>query len=68
MTRLGDFWKFLPTSFLKKVAQIFGDLFANFENHHHCLIQTTVAAFWANFENLGNFLFVASGHTVWEGY
>ena len=48
MTRLGDFWKFLTTSFLKKVAQIFGDLFANFENHHHCLIQTSAAAFWAN--------------------
>ena len=32
VTWLGDFWKFLGTNFLSKVAQIFGDFLDHFEN------------------------------------
>ena len=34
VTKLGDFWKFLVTNLLAKVAQIFGDLLCYFERHH----------------------------------
>ena len=29
--RFGDFWKFLTTIFVLKVAQIFGDIFSSYE-------------------------------------
>ena len=29
VTRLGDYWKFLPNIFIAKVAQIFDDFLAN---------------------------------------
>ena len=32
VTRLSDFWKFLPTNFLTKEPQIFGDFLDNLEN------------------------------------
>ena len=34
VTRLGDFWKFLVTEFLSKVAQMLGDFWSSFESHH----------------------------------
>ena len=34
VTRLGDFVNFMVTNFATKVAQMFGDFWDSFENHH----------------------------------
>ena len=34
VTRLGDFWKFLVTKSLTKVAQMYGNYWGYFEKHH----------------------------------
>ena len=34
VTRLGDFWKFLATNLLTKVAQNIGDFLGYFEKEH----------------------------------
>ena len=34
VTRLGDFWKLMPTNFLTKVAQIFGNFLGYCEKHY----------------------------------
>ena len=59
MTRLGDFWKFLVTNFLTKVAQMYVDFLGYFENFQFHFL-TTVVTFWAT---LGLLNISASGHT-----
>ena len=56
MTRLGDFWKFMRTKFLAKVAQIFINIldkylatFLDKCEKWHVLCQTDVYTFWAKF-------------------
>ena len=44
VTRLGDFWKFLVTKFLAKVAQIIGNFLGNFEKPHS-YVKTAVASY-----------------------
>ena len=48
VTRLGDFWNFLVTNFIKKIAQMFGDFLG--ELWKQLLFKTN---WWAYF--LGNF-------------
>ena len=50
MTRLGDFWKFSATTFIAKVAQLFGKLFGHFEKQHYCVhIFGNFWRYWAAF-------------------
>ena len=46
VTRLGDFWKFLVTNFITRVAKMFGDLLGYFERF---LSKSAVKTFWAIF-------------------
>ena len=39
VTRLGNFWNFLATNFILKVAQMFGDFLGTCENH--CYVSQT---------------------------
>ena len=48
VTRLGEFWNFLVTNFITKVAQMFGDILGSCENHRF-LSRTGEATFWAFF-------------------
>ena len=61
--QIGQFWKFLVTNFLSNIAQMFGDVLGNLENHHF-LSQAAVTYFWATFEkNWASFL-PTSSHTA----
>ena len=62
VTRLGNFWKFLVTNFLTKVAQIYRRLFRIFENNNF-QVKTAVASFCPTFSKIGLLLISASGHT-----
>ena len=54
VTRLGDFWKFLETKLLTKVAQNVGNFLGYFENQNHV---TTAASIFGQFlEKIGYFL------------
>ena len=56
VTRFVEFWKFLVTNFLTKVAQIFGNLGGYFGNHDF-LMKNYCWLFWDNFlKILGYFL------------
>ena len=48
MTRLGDFWKFLTTNFLTKVAQKFRDILASWESS--TFLEKTAANSFAKIE------------------
>ena len=48
VTRLGNFWKFLATDFLRKVSQLFNNFRGYFENII-LKVKTAVSTFWATF-------------------
>ena len=57
VTRLGDFWKFLVTNFITKVAKVLGD-FLGFLERQHFKVNNAVVTFWVNFWlNFGYFKF-----------
>ena len=62
MTKLGDFWNFLATKFITKVAQMFGDFLGGCENHHF-LNQVGEATFGLLFGKKGLLFIPTSGHT-----
>ena len=62
MTRLGDFWNFLVTNFITKVAQMFGDFLGSCENYHF-LSQIFEATFGQLLEKLELLFISTSGHT-----
>ena len=56
VTRLGDFWKFLATKFVKKVAQMIGNFLSSVEKPYSC-VQNCCCYFLGNFwKHLGFFL------------
>ena len=58
VTRLGDFWNFLATNFLTKIAKIFVDLWGCFKNFSFTYSKNCrVYLHGQLLENLGNFLF-----------
>ena len=60
-TSLGDFWKFLMTNYLSKVAQMFGDFWGILKDQFK--VKTAVVPLKGNFRKNG-FLFIpVSGHT-----
>ena len=51
VTRLGDFWKFLVTKILPKVAQIISNFLGHFEQPHS-YVKTYVGTSWSAFGNI----------------
>ena len=55
LTRLGDFWKFLVSNYLSKVAQMFSDFWGIWK--HHFYVKTAIVTFLDNFrKNWATFL------------
>ena len=55
LTRLGDFWKFLVSNYLSKVAQMFSDFWGIWK--HHFYVKTALVTFLGNFrKNWATFL------------
>ena len=56
VTRLGDFWNFLATNFVTKVAQMFCNFMGSCKNHYF-LSQAAWQLFGQLLKNLDYFLF-----------
>ena len=66
VTRLGDFWNFLATNFITKVAQMFGDFEGNCEKHFF-FKSNWLGYFWATFgKTWATFYFNIRSHWRWR--
>ena len=62
VTRLCDFWIFLATKFLTKVAQLFSDFMGYFENHNFQTTTVVAGHIWSPFWKFWATFNFTSGH------
>ena len=67
VARLGDFWNFLVTNFITKVAQMFGDFLGSYENFSF-LSWTVRLRLGQILEKLGLLFISTSGHNACRSF